>query len=116
MVEAAVTLPVLLVLIFGSIEAAEAIHTRHAVAVAAYDAARLATKSGGDEDTARERSEALLDSMGIEGYRIEFLTEVDEAERGEIVSVRVSAPTKTLGLLPLFKDSESKKTVHMVRL
>lgn len=116
MVEAALTLPVLLLLIFGSIEAAEAIHTRHAVAVAAYDAARLATKSGGTESVARERSEALLDSMGVEGYSISFLTDIEEIERGEVVSVRVTAPSNTLGLLPLFNGAEFTKTVHMVRL
>lgn len=117
--EAACTLPVILVLVFGAIEAADAIHQRQAVSVAAYDVARIATKPLGTTAEARQRGEQLLNSLGIKGYVISFSEEVNSTTAsGTVITVVVTAPARenTLGLLPLFRNLNFRKAVHMARL
>lgn len=118
-VEAAVTLPVLLLLVFGAIEASQAIHTRQIVSIAAYDAARIATKSAGTEANARVRAAEVLTQMGVNTYTVSFSTPVTETTaRGTIISVTVSAPMPghLSNFLASFREREFSKTVHMMRL
>lgn len=117
--EAAITLPILLGLIFGSIETANAIHVRQTVSIAAYDAARIATKRNGTQDAAKTRCAELLESQGVNEFKISFNPQVDlSTPRATVVTVTVSVPSNSnsLGLVEIFAGTYFSKTVHMVRL
>ena len=93
-VEFAVCLPVIVLLVFGTIEASSYIFLKQSLAVASYEGVRAATRLGGDNDRARRAAQNILDSRGVVGYRIEFPGgESSLADRGEEIVIEVSAPS-----------------------
>ena len=93
-VEFAVCLPVLVLLVFGSIEACSYIFLKQALHVAAYEGVRESTRLSSDNASGRSRAEAILDSRGVSGYAIDFPRgEAADADRGDNVVITVSAPT-----------------------
>lgn len=93
-VEFAVCLPVIVLLVFGSIEASSYIFLKQSLSVAAYEGARTATRLNNDNATARETAAAILNSRDVVGFEIRFPNgESSEAERGEEVVIEVTAPS-----------------------
>ncbi|MCC9644308.1 pilus assembly protein [Rhodopirellula sp. JC740] len=91
-VEFAVCLPVLLLLVFGSIEASSMIFLKQSLNVAAYESTREAIRDGRSNADAEARARAVLDSRGIVGYRIEFPNgESLDADRAAEVITSVTA-------------------------
>jgi len=92
LVELAVCLPVLMVLILGSIEATSAIFIRQALTTAAYEAAREAARTGATTLTATARGQAVLDARRIRNSTIQFTpSNVSTAGRGNIITIEVTA-------------------------
>ena len=93
-VEFAVCLPVLLVVVLGSIEASNMIHVQRALTTAAYEAARTAAKdpastSGGVTNLAL----AILDGHQVrDGQVIITPGDLATASTGDQVTVTVTAP------------------------
>ncbi|TWT80988.1 TadE-like protein [Planctomycetes bacterium CA13] len=95
-VEFAVCLPVLVILVFGSIEASSFIFLKQSLAVAAYEGAREAALSDSTPDTARDRAVNILNARNVVDFAVSFPENLpDNAVRGELVAVEVSAPTQT---------------------
>jgi len=95
-VEFAVCLPILVLLVFGSIEACSFIFLKQSLSVAAYEGAREATLSNSTTSAASVRSQRILDSRGVTDYSISFPGGTpDAALRGQPVTVEVTAPTQT---------------------
>lgn len=94
-VEFAVCLPVIVLLVFGSIEASSFIFLKQSLSVACYEGIREASKAEGTDADAVERARAILDSRGVNDFDIRFPAGVDDLERGEQVVCEVSAPTRT---------------------
>ncbi|TWU41235.1 TadE-like protein [Novipirellula aureliae] len=95
-VEFAVCLPILVILVFGSIEACSFIFLKQSLSVAAYEGAREAALSNSTTSAASTRSQQILDSRGVTDYAISFPGGTpDAALRGQPVTVEVSAPTQT---------------------
>ena len=95
-VEFAVCLPVLVLLVFGSIEASSFIFLKQGLAVAAYETTREAVRVGSDSGAASARGQDILNSRGINDASISIpIGEVSEIERGQEIIVEVSAPTST---------------------
>ncbi|MDV6033337.1 MAG: pilus assembly protein [Phycisphaera sp. RhM] len=94
-VEFAVCLPVIVLLVFGSIEASSFIFLKQSLSVACYEAAREASQSGSTEAEADSRALAILESRRVNDFEIRFPTGVDELQRGEQVVCEISAPTRT---------------------
>ncbi|MCS7465272.1 pilus assembly protein [Stieleria sp. ICT_E10.1] len=94
-VEFAVCLPVIVLLVFGSIEASSFIFLKQSLSVACYEAAREASQSGSTEAEADARGLAILESRSVNDFEIRFPSGVDELQRGEQVVCEVSAPTRT---------------------
>jgi Flp pilus assembly protein TadG len=92
LVELAVCLPVLMILILGSIEATGAIFVRQALTTAAYEAAREASRTGATTATATERGQAVLDARRIQNSTISFTpADVAAATRGSLITIEVTA-------------------------
>lgn len=93
--ELAVCLPVLVILVFGSIEASSFIFLKQSLNAAAYEGIREAVRVDSSNAAAINRVNNILESRRVEGFSIQFPEgNVDDKERGEAFSIEVSAPTE----------------------
>jgi Flp pilus assembly protein TadG len=93
-VEFAICLPVLALLVFGSIEATAFIFLKQSLHVAAYEGVRNGSRVTGNQAEATARARAILDSRGVRGATINFITgDVASIQRGGPVIIEVAAPT-----------------------
>ncbi len=118
-VELAVCMPILTLLVLGTVETANLISVQQGVTAAAYEAIRIASSQGGTPEQAESQAEAVLASYGIEGATIEFTPTInDELERGEEVTVRISAPasSNSVTMGSLFGNRTVHASLTMVRL
>ncbi len=92
--EFAVCLPVIVLLLFGSLEATSFIFLKQALHVAAYEATRSACRIDANHADAVAKARQILDSRQINDATIQFsATDVARVARGEPVILEVSAPT-----------------------
>lgn len=95
-VELALCLPVLALLVFGSIEAASFIFLKQTLQVAAYEGIREAIRSGADDGGAAASARAILSSRAVRDADVRFpLGSLASITRGQQVVIEVSAPTRT---------------------
>ncbi|MCO8124594.1 pilus assembly protein [Stieleria sp. TO1_6] len=92
-VEFAVCLPVLVLLVFGSIEASSFIFLKQSLSVACYEAVREASQADATADTATAKAVEILDSRQVNDFEIRFPDGVAGLERGQQCVCEVSAPT-----------------------
>ncbi len=71
-VEFAVCLPLLVLLVFGSIEASALIFLKQSLHVAAYESARAAVEPGTDQRSATAAAIDILNSRGVVGFDLDF--------------------------------------------
>jgi hypothetical protein len=90
-VELAVALPLLLSLVFASIELANGFFFEEAVVTAAYEGAREVARYGGTEKRAKEAIESFMASRGIKEYKVSFSWHRSQLERGDYIWCTVSA-------------------------
>ena len=117
-VELAICLPIISLLTFGSIEIANGLYLKQAVAEAAYEAARIATTSKGDSAVAETRGEDVLKKRGVKGYTVTISPAVDlSTEAGTTVTATVTAKAKrnTSGTLWFLQNKTVSSSVVMVR-
>lgn len=93
-VEFAVCLPVIVLLVFGSIEASSFLFLKQSLSVACYEAARAATGPRATEADAASCATDILQSRVVQDYEVRFPDGVEDVERGEQVVCEVSAPTQ----------------------
>lgn len=94
-VELAVCLPVIILLVFGSIEAASFIFLKQSLSAAAYEAARESIRSSSDNANGEARATNVLDARNVKSFAVEFPNgESGSAPRGSEIVVLVSAPTQ----------------------
>lgn len=119
-VEAAVCLPLLIVLVFGSVESSNGIFLKQSLTIAAYEAAKIAAAPRGTIDTATTRCREVLAVRDVDNFEISFspnnLTE--DTPRGVKiqVTVTVDADAAALGPLWILEGKSLQKTVVMRRL
>lgn len=95
-VEIAVCLPVLMLLVFGSIEASSFIFLKQSLNVAAYEAVRTSVRVNGNNPLGSDRATNLLRSRDVNDFAVAFPNgDSGAAKRGDEVVVEVSAPTST---------------------
>ncbi len=91
-VEFAVCLPLLMLIVLGSIEATHGIFLKQALSAAAYEGIRGAIEPRSKQANAIQQAQAILDSRLVKGSKISFDTNVDTAPRGQKIAIEVSAP------------------------
>ncbi len=103
-VEVAVCLPILVVIVLGSIEACNSIFLKQTATGAAYEAAKICTSVGGTELAAQTRVSEVLSSRNLTGGTVVFSPPLtDYPVRGTHISVTVSIPTtNNLGGIEMF--------------
>lgn len=118
-VEFALTLPLLMILVVGSIEASNAIFLRQAMTIAAYETAQIASAYGGSEAEAKQRGQEILDSYGVDDATITVFPPITAMTApGDKVEVTITAPSNANSLGPswFFKDSTFERKFVMYRL
>jgi Flp pilus assembly protein TadG len=117
--EMAIALPLLITLVFGAMEMANAVFLRQSMNMAAYEAAKVVTRPGTNEALARTRCQEIMTVRKVSTYTLTFSPTVTTATpRGTQVSVTLSAPASNLSYGPMqFMTGRTlTTTVVMVRL
>ncbi len=92
-VELAICLPLIVLLVFASLEGANMLFVRQAVVQSAYEAAKAAAKSNGSQNRGRTLAQQILTARNVTASAIEFTpTDVDNLPPGSRFSVRVAVP------------------------
>ena len=95
LVEFAICLPVLVLIVLGSIEATSAVFVRQSLVVAAYEAAREAVRRDGDITEARQRAENVLRLRNVKNATVTITpTNLGSLKRGQDVKVEISTNTR----------------------
>lgn len=118
-VEAAITLPLLFVLVFGAIELSNGIFLKQSLTIAAYEGVRTATRPGGTAILAQQRIQEVLSSRGVTGQTVSVTPAVTTlTPRGTMVTVtvQVSATSQAIGPLNLMSGKTLQQSAVMVRL
>lgn len=108
----------MVVLVFSSVEMANGIFLKQAVAVAAYEGARTASQTLGTEAAARTRIDEVLTARGISNETVTISPSLTNVVRGTQISVTVSVPSSELGSvlsLQFLNNKTFARTVTMVR-
>ncbi len=116
--ELAVCLPLLVVLLFGTLETCATISLGQTLSIAAYEAARVALILGANETNIRTQCEQVLADRHVTGAVIQIAPAgFETAPPGTFVAVEISAPYATNGLLPvaLFAKPYTTKRVEMMK-
>ena len=93
LVEFAVSLPVLMIMILGSMEASSAIFVKQALTTSAYEGIREAMRTGSTTSVATARAQDVLTARRIRNSTIQFTpSSVESAARGSNIIIEVSAP------------------------
>jgi Flp pilus assembly protein TadG len=105
--ELAICLPVLTLLVLGSIDIGNTIHLKHTVTLAAYEAGQTSTCQGGTEAEGRTKGLAILTDRTIRNGTITFSPAITpNTVPGTYITITASAPANnnTLGLTSYFRD------------
>jgi Flp pilus assembly protein TadG len=95
-VEFAVCLPVLVLLVFGAIEASSFIFLKQSLNVAAYEGIRETVRVGSNNANGLDRAQNILTARTVNDFSIAFPNgEASAADRGAEIVIEVSAPTAT---------------------
>jgi Flp pilus assembly protein TadG len=95
-VEFAVCLPVIVMLVFGSIEASSFIFLKQSLHVSAYEGARNAIRIGSTNASATNSVQTILTARNVRDFEVAFPNgESGDAKRGEEIVIEVSAPSST---------------------
>jgi TadE-like protein len=92
-VEFAVCLPLLMLIILGTIEATHGIFLKQGLSAAAYEGIREAIDSRSTTALARSTAEAVLRPRQIKGFNVSFTpSDVASVARSQEITIEVSAP------------------------
>ena len=118
-VEAAISIPLIVTIVFGAIELSNGIFLRQSLNMAAYEAAKVVTRPGINEVLARTRCDEILNIRQVTNYTLTFSPTVTTATaRGTAVTVTLVAPASNLSYGPVsfMTGKNTTSTVVMVRL
>lgn len=118
LVEFALCVPMLVIIILGSIEATSAIFIRQTVVIAAYEAAREAIRREGSLDSASQRADEILSQRNVKSATVRFVpANFAQLSRGQEVTVEISAGMKANSFFfgKVLQDRTVRASTTMVR-
>ena len=99
-VEAAFCLPVILLVVLGSVEVTNKIFLKQSLSTAAYEACRTAIQSSTTTAISRSAGEEILKARGVKSATITFNpADVGNAPRGQVIRVTVNASGRANSIL-----------------
>jgi hypothetical protein len=101
--ELAICLPLIVFLLLASLEACSMIFLDHSLTIASYEGVRMAINYDGNNTDTLARVNQIVNNRGVEGATITLNpSDVSTVERGNRITVAVSAPCNSNALLPLW--------------
>lgn len=95
-VEFAVCLPLIVLIMLGSIEAANMLFLRQALVQASYEGAKSAVKAESDNAIVTQIATQVADGRNLSGFTVETIpADVSSVPQGEFIRVRTSAPVNS---------------------
>lgn len=95
-VEFAVCLPLILLIMLGSIEAANMLFLRQALVQASYEGAKAAVRPESDNTTVSEIATLVAEGRRVEGFSVETVpADVSSVPQGSLIRIRTSAPVNS---------------------
>ena len=93
-VECVMSLPIIILITFGTIDVCSAMFLKESITIAAYEAARVGIPRGGTDALAQSRGEAIMNDRGIiyESGAVSMSPSFDTADTLEHVTVTVTVP------------------------
>lgn len=116
-VELAVCLPVIVLIVLGTIEAGSLLFLKQTLVQAAYEGAKVAIRSG-DSDQVGQVVDAVAASRNLTNVNIEFSpSDISSVRSGEVITVTVTAPGDENSLIPFgpFENQTVRTSASMVR-
>ena len=99
--ELAICLPLIVFLLLASIEACTMIFLNHSLTIASYEGVRVAINYDGTNATVLARSNQIIDQRNVRDATIGISpADVANVDRGERITITVSAPCSANALLP----------------
>ena len=100
--EFAVCLPIIVLLVIGTIEACSMIFLKQSLAIAAYEGARTAIIPGATKAQVEAACQQILTDRKVTGGTVTIKpTNIDALNPGEFVDVTVSAPCSSNSVVPI---------------
>lgn len=90
-VELAICLPIIVVILLGTIEACRMIQVKQDLAVVAYEGARVGILPGSTAAVVNFQCDLLMQDRGINGYTINLSNDPATMDRGDRFTVTVNA-------------------------
>lgn len=101
-VEAAVSLPLLLLLVFGALETANRVFLSRTLLLAAYEGACAASRPDGTDQHAETRAGEVLVNRGIGDFTVQVSpSQVQRLPGGAPIRVTVTAPADSFSIVPM---------------
>lgn len=117
-VEAAVSLPLLVLLVFGSIELANSMFLAQTLSFASYEGAREAARPGATVAQVNDRVAQIMHARGIQDYVVTITPQLTQSTaRGTKITVRVETAVSALSTHATGLTSEhmTSQEVSMVK-
>lgn len=100
--EAAILLPVFVLLVFAAIEAANAIYLQQSLSLAAYEVATVVEDDSGTAQTAQVRCTEVLNSRDVTSHSLQLDPDPSLLGPGDEFQISVSAPSSAYSVGPSF--------------
>lgn len=117
-VELAVCLPVIVILVFGSIEVSHFIHLKQDLTICAYEAAKVAAKSGKSMQDVQQRFLEIAEAKGVTDATLTVQPDIDQnISAGEEITLTALAPAESNKRMPVryFRNRQLRAVVVMVK-
>ena len=117
-VEFAVCLPLIILIVFGSIEAASMLFLKQAMVQGAYEGVKTAIKPDSTNAEVTAAIDQMLAGRNLTGVQILIEpSSIDGIDPGELVRITVSAPGEVNSLLPfgLFDNQSVSADAAMIK-
>jgi len=115
--ELAVCLPVIVLLVLGTVEACSMVFLKQSLSVAAYEGARAAIEKDATTAHVRAVCQQVLTDRNVQGGVVTITpTKFESLDRGEFVDVTVTAPCTSNTVVPIrfFRGRTLSATASMM--
>jgi Flp pilus assembly protein TadG len=100
MVEFAVCLPVILLIVFGAIEAASMMFLKQALVQASYESVKIAARNEGTASQAIQAANDVAAGRRVANLNVRFEpSDIENVPRGRLIRVTVTAPANANSLI-----------------
>lgn len=117
-VEFAVCLPLIVLIVFGGIEASSMLFLRQTLVQASYEGVKSAVKVDGTASDATASATAVCNGRNLQDFRVVVNpTNVASLNRGDVIEITVTAPGDTNSVFPFgpFAGKDVTATAVMVK-